>query len=120
MLDGRGDAFEVLHRPQAYEKIEKLTKRNVKRTNAAPYGCGQRTFDANQKFAESFDSVVRQPFIKFVFCRLACEYLKPRDLLLAVEGFLDRCIEHARTRCPNVWPGAVSANERNDRLIRHI
>ena len=40
MLDGRGDPFEVLHRPQAYEKIEKLTERYVERTNAAAYRRG--------------------------------------------------------------------------------
>ena len=39
MFDGRGDAFEVLHRSQANEKIEKLAKRDVKRANPAADRC---------------------------------------------------------------------------------
>ena len=120
MLDGRGDAFEVLHRPQAYEKIEKLTERHIERTNAAAYRRCQRPFDANQKFAERFHCVIRQPFVEFVFCRLTREYLKPRDLFVAAVRFFDRCIKHTNAGCPDIRPRAVPTDEWDDRLIRHV
>src|SRR5260370_33829249 len=48
------------------------------------------------------------------------ENLKPADLLFPVVCFFDRCIEDAHARGPDVRPGAVPANERNDRLVRDL
>src|SRR5436309_6245995 len=62
MLNGRGDAFEVLHRPQTNEKIQQLPQRNIQRTNTAAYRRGQRTFDSDQIFVERFYRIVWQPF----------------------------------------------------------
>src|SRR6266487_4818210 len=118
MLERRGDAFEVLHRPQAHKKIEKLPQCHVKRANAAADRSGQRTFDADQIFAECFHGIIWQPVIEFVFRRLTGKNLKPGDLLLSAKRFLDRGIEHVFARRPDVRPGAISPNERNDRLIR--
>src|SRR5437879_2728663 len=120
MLNGRGDAFEVLHRSQAHEKIEKLPQRNIQRTNTAAYRRGQRTFDSDQIFAERFYRIVWQPFIEFVFRCLASKDLKPCDFLFPGVCLFNRSIEHTDTRRPNIWSGPVSADERNDRLIRHI
>ena len=116
----RGDALEVLHRPQANEEIEHLPQRDVERTNAAADRSRQRTFDADEIFAERFDRVVRQPFIEFVLRCLAGENFEPRDLFSAAVRFFDRGIEHAHARGPDVRPGAVAANKWNDRMIRHI
>ena len=58
VLDGRGDAFEILHRSQANEKIEKLSQGNIERTNAAANWRRQRTFDTDEKFAKRFNRVV--------------------------------------------------------------
>src|SRR5207248_7219851 len=52
VLDGRGDAFEILHRSQANEKIKKLSQSNVERTNATANRSRQRTFDTDEKFAK--------------------------------------------------------------------
>ena len=120
MPDGRGDAFEILHGPQAYEEIEKLTKCHIERTNATANRRCQRTFNANQKLTKRFHRVVGQPFIEFVLCRLPREHLKPRDLLLVAESFFHGGIEHAHTRCPDIWSGTVPADERNDRLVWHL
>jgi len=38
MLNGRRDTFEVLHRPQTNEKIEKLPECDIERTNAPATG----------------------------------------------------------------------------------
>src|SRR4029077_15617127 len=120
MLKGRGDAFEVLHRSQENEKIEELPQRNVERTNAPAYRRGQRTFDSHVIFAERFYRVVWQPFTEFVLCCLARENLEPRDLFSAAVRFFDCSIEYAHARGPDVGPGSVSADKRNDRLIRDI
>src|SRR5260370_40933408 len=48
------------------------------------------------------------------------ENLKPADLLFPVVCFFDRRIEDAHARGPDVRPGAVPANERNDRLVRDL
>src|SRR5205807_8141166 len=58
MLDGRGDAFEVLHRPQTNEKIEKLSERDVERPNSTAYRRCQRTFNPDEIFAKRLDRVV--------------------------------------------------------------
>ena len=47
MLDGRGDAFEVLHRPETHEKIEQLPQRNIERANTAAHWRSQRSFDSD-------------------------------------------------------------------------
>src|SRR6266567_2040906 len=87
MLERRGDPFEVLHRPQAHKKIEKLPQCHVKRANAAADRSGQRTFDADQIFAECFHGIIWQPVIEFVFRRLTGKNLKPGDLLLPPNAF---------------------------------
>ena len=120
VLDGRGDAFEVLHWPQTNEKIQQLPQRNIERANAAAHRCSQRTFDSDQILAERFHCVVWQPFIEFVLRGLAGEDLKPRDFLFPGVRFFNRSIEHTDTCRPNIRPGPVTADERNDRLIRHI
>ena len=120
MFDGRGDAFEVLNWPEANEKIQQLPQRNVERANAATHGRGQRSFDSDQILAERFHRVVRQPFIELVLRCLTGENFEPRDFLPAAICLFDCRIEHAHTRRPDIRPCPVSANERNDRLIRHI
>ena len=120
MLDWRWHAFEVLHRPEAHKKIKQLSQRDIERANAAAHGSSQGSFDSHQILAESFDCVVRQPFIKFVLCCLTSENFEPRDLLFSAVCFFDCGIEHAHTRRPDVRPRAIAADERNDRSIGHI
>ena len=120
MLKRRGDASEVLHRPQANEKIEELSQRNVKRTNPSSHRCGQWAFDPHVILAERLNGIIRQPFTEFVLCCLAGENLKPRNFLSTAVRFFDCGIEHALAGGPDVRPGAVSADKWNDRLIRHI
>ena len=120
MFHGRGDAFEVLHRSQANEKIEKLPERDVERANPAAHRCRQWAFNADEKFAERFNRIVRQPFIEFVLGHLPGENFEPRNFLFTAESFLDRGIEHAHAGRPDIRSGAISANERNNWLIRNL
>src|SRR5262249_58566521 len=102
MLDGRGDAFEVLHWPQTNEKVKQLPQRHVERADSAADRCGQWAFDSDQILAERFYGVVWQPFIEFVFRGLTGEHLKPRDFLFSSVRFFNRSIEHADTCCPDI------------------
>ena len=120
VLEGRGDTFEVLHWPQANEKIEKLPQGDVERANPATDRRGQRPFDSDQKFAERFHRIVGQPFTEFVLRCLTGENFKPRDLFLAAKSFFDRGIEHPHARGPDVRSRAISTNEWNDGLFRNI
>ena len=119
VLHGRGDALEVLHRSQADEQVEHLPQRDIQRADAAADRRRQRAFDADEILAKRVDRVVRQPVIEFVLRRLPGEDLEPRDLLLPAIGFLDRRIEHALARRPDITPRPVAADERNHRPIRH-
>ena len=47
------------------------------------------------------------------------EHFLPNDLPLAAVGLRDRRVEHALARPPDIGPGAVAFDERNDRPIRH-
>ena len=120
MLHRRRHAREPLHRAEADIQIEHLPQRHVQRTNAAADRRGQRSFDANEIFAERFDRVIRQPVIEFVLGRFPGEHFKPGDLALAAVGLLHRGIHHLHARGPDVGPCAVTSNERDDWIFRHI
>ena len=80
MLHRRGHALEILHRPQADEEIEHLPQRDIERADAAADRRRQRSFDADEIFAERLDRVIRQPVIELVLRRLSREDFEPRDL----------------------------------------
>src|SRR5207248_10447139 len=101
-------------------KMEKLPDGDVERTNTATDRRRQRTFDADQIFAERIQRVVRQPGIEFVLGRLTREHFEPCYFLFVAERFLYRGIEHAHARRPNVGAGAIASDARNDRVVRHI
>src|SRR5207302_11440173 len=117
-LYGGGNAFEILHRPQTNIQIEQLPQRDIQGSNPAADRSSERPFNADQIFAKRPNRVIRKPGIKLVLGRLAGKNFKPRDFPLAAVSFLDRGIEHARARGPDVRPGSVAANERNHGVIR--
>ena len=53
MLHRRGDAGEILHRPQANVEVEHLPQRDVQRADAAADRRGQRAFDARRDIRET-------------------------------------------------------------------
>ena len=117
-LYGRGNTFEILHRPQTNIQVEQLSQRDIQGSNPAADRSRQRAFNADKIFAKRVDRVIRKPGIKLVHGCLAGKNFKPRDFLLAAVSFLDRGIEDAHARGPDVRPGPVAANERNHGVIR--
>ena len=67
--------------------------------------------------ADGLERVVRQPLAVLLLGLLAGRHLEPRDLLLAAERLLDGGVEHADARAPDVGPGAVTFDIRNDRIV---
>ena len=94
---GEGTPVKYCTGPQANVEIEHLPQRDIERADAAADRRGQRAFDADEKFLERLDRVVRQPVVEFVLRRLAGEDLDPRDLLRAAVRLLHRRIEHTRS-----------------------
>ena len=120
VFHGRGHTLEILHRPQTNEEIEHLPQRDIQRADPAADRRRQGTLDPDQIFAKRRHRVVRQPVIEFVFRRLTGEDLEPRNLSLPAVSLFDRGIHHPHARRPDIGPGAVAANKRNHRMIRHV
>jgi hypothetical protein len=119
MFDRRGNALEILHRPQADVKIELLAQFDVEGADAPADGRGQRPFDADQKFLEGLDGFLRQPGVEFFEGLLAREDLEPGNLAFAAVSLVDGRVEHPLAGGPNIRPGAVAADERDDGMIGH-
>ena len=117
MLDRARHAGEVTHRPQAYVEVEHLAQRDVERADAAADWRGERSFDADQEFAEGLDGFVGQPGLPLVERLVAREHFHPRDLALAAVDFLDRVVEDVLRRAPDVGAGAVAFDKRDDRAV---
>jgi hypothetical protein len=115
-LHRRGHALEPAHGPQAHVEIEDLPHRDVQRADAAADGRRERALDADEIGAERIERRIRQPVAGLVERLLAGEHLVPRDLPLAAVRLVDRGIEHAYRRAPDVGAGAVALDERNDRV----
>ena len=120
MFHGRGYAVEILHRSQANVEIEHLAQGDVQGADTATDRRREGAFNANQKFSERFDRVIRQPVVELVFGRLSGEHLEPGDLAFATVRLLHRGIEHALAGVPDVGAGAVAPNEWKDGIIRNV
>src|SRR6185436_8699549 len=71
-------------------------------------------------FPERFDRVIRQPVVELVLGGFAGKDFEPSNFSLAAVSLLHRCVEDALAGSPDVRPGAVAANERNNGVIRHV
>src|SRR6185369_7704153 len=125
LLDRRGNALEVTNRAQTGVQIKQLAKSYVKGADSTADRCGQGSFDANQKLPEGLDSLVRQPGLVAHFLAEQVEWLftgidfHPADFSPAAVDLFDCSIENAYRGLPDIDPGTVAFDERNDRVVRH-
>jgi len=117
MFDGRGDALEPHHRPQAHIQVEHLAERDVERADAFAHRSGQRAFDADEVILERLDGFVREPVVEFLERLLTGPDFEPFDLALTGIRFLDGGVEHADAGGPDVRAGAVATDERKGWVI---
>src|SRR5688572_29419401 len=120
MFHRRGNAREVLDGAKANIEVEHLSEGDVQGTNAATDRSGEGTFDSDEIFLEGLDRVVWQPVVEFVLGGFAREHFEPGDLAFAAVGLFHRCVENALARRPDIRSGAVTADERNDRVFWNV
>src|SRR5690242_13779287 len=119
MFHRRWHALEPLDGAKADVQVEQLAQGDVEGADAAAdRGC-QRAFDANQVLPKRFYGVVRQPVIIPLLGCLPSKDLEPGNLPLAAVSLLDRGVEYALARRPNVRPCPISADEWNHRINRY-
>ena len=115
-----GRALEVAYRAQADVEVQHLAQRDVERADSAAHRRGQRPLDSDQVFLERLDGLVGQPVVELVEGFFACPHFHPRDLALAAVDLLDRVVEDVLRGAPDVRPGTIALDERNDRPLRHL
>ena len=120
MTHRTGHAGEPAYRPQAYVQVEDLAQRHVQAADAAPHGRGQGPLDAHQVFPETFYRFIRKPAFRKVEGLFACQYLVPRDAAVTAVRLVDRGVENALSRPPDIRSRAVAFDERDDRLGRDV
>src|SRR4051812_21745100 len=119
MLHRRGRAV-VLHGPHAGIKIEDLPERDVQRPNAAANRRSERSLDADTELTNSSNGIIRKPIVELCLGLFTCKDLVPCDLPLPVISTVYCCVEHADRCFPDIAAGAITLNERNDWVVRHI
>ena len=70
--------------------------------------------------AKGLDRLVRQPAIELLEGLLARIDFHPGDLALAAVNLFDRVIENVLRGAPDIRPGAVALDKRDDRLVRNV
>ena len=113
-------ALEIAHGTQADVEVEQLAQRDVERADTAAHRRRQRSFDPDQIFLERLDGFVGQPGVELVERFLARPHFHPRDLTLAAVNLLEHVVEDILRGAPDVGPGAVTLDKRNDRPRRHV
>ena len=117
VLDGGRHALEPADRAKADVEVEQLAKCHVERPDAAADGGRQRSLDPDQVVAERRHGLVGQPGGVELVRLLTRVHFHPLDLPLAAIGFLHGGIEHAHAGAPDVRPGAVTFDEREDGAV---
>src|SRR5882672_4574717 len=125
MLDGRGNALEVAHGPEADVEVEDLAQRHVERAEALPDRRGQGALDGDQIVSDDVERLLGQEIGRAVLAvdrvrLLPGVDLGPRDPLLARIGLLDGGVQHPDRGRPDVRAGAVALDEGDDGTVRHL
>ena len=88
--------------------------------DAAAYRRGEGAFDGHEVVLDGRERVAGKPLAGAVVGLLPGEDLKPDDLAAAAVGFLHGTVEHVLGGTPDVRPGAVPFDERDDRMVGHV
>ena len=119
MFHRRRHAFVPADRAEADEEVEHLPQRYVQRPDAAAHRRRERSLDADQVVTKGLDGIVRQPIVELLEALLTRVDLEPGDLPLAAVSLRDRGVEDAHAGTPNIRTGAVTFDERDDRIVRN-
>jgi hypothetical protein len=116
-LHGGRDPLEPADRPEADVEVEELAQGDVQRADAAADRGREGPLDADEVLPEGLDRLVGKPRPEVVVGLLAREDLHPGDLPLAAVGLLDRGVQDAHGRAPDIRSRAVALDEGDDGIV---
>ena len=120
-LVGAGGAGVVAAGAHAAVEIKDLAQGHVQGADAATDRCGERALDRHAVGADRREGVLRQVLIGAVEVAglIAGVHLEPLDPARAAIGLCHGRIQHLLGGGPDVHPGAVAADEGDDRVVGH-
>src|SRR5207244_983039 len=113
------NALEVAHRADAGIQVEQLAQGHVEGPDPAAHRGRERALDGDAVRPDAVERGVGQPASRLLEGLFTGEHFQPLDATLAAGGLVDRRVEHAARRAPDVGSRAVSLDERNDGVVRH-
>ena len=116
-----GRAFVVAAGPDTAVEVENLSQGDIQRADPTTHWGGEGPLDRHTEAANRFQGVFRKVLIGAVEVAgfITGIDLEPLDRLFAVVRLSHSRIEHLLGGRPDVYSGAVAANERNDRIVPH-
>lgn len=116
-----GRAFVVAARTNAGIQIKELAQGHIQRADAATHWSGEGPLDRHAEVADRLEGVFRKVLIGAIKITglITGINLEPLDRFLTFVGLSHRRIEHLLSGGPDVHSGAVTANERDDRIVRN-
>jgi len=109
-----GHALEIADRPDAGVQVEHLAQRHVEGADPSPHRRRERAFYGHAVRPDGVQRGLGKPVPHLLEGLLPGQYLEPIDLTLTAGHFLDEGVEHAPGGAPDVGPGAVAFDERDD------
>src|SRR5438309_4863585 len=114
-----GHALEIPYRPDAGVQVEHLAQRHVEGADPSPNGRRERAFDGHAVRPAGLERGLGKPGPDLFEGLLAGQHLEPIDLPFGAGHLLHRGVEYAPGGAPDVGPGAVAFDERDDGVARH-
>src|SRR5256712_2021828 len=114
-----GHALEIAYRPDAGVQVEHLAQRHVEGADPSPNGRRKRAFDGHAVRADGLERGLGKPGPDLFEGLLTGQHLEPIDLAFAAGHLPHRGVEYAPGGAPDVGPGAVAFDERDDGVARH-
>src|SRR6185437_2505991 len=114
-----GHALEVAHRPDAGVQVQHLAQGDVEGSDPPADGSGQRTLDGHAVRADGVQGGLGKPVPDLLEGLLTGQDLEPIDLPFSAGHLPDNRVEHPPGGAPDVGPGAVALDKRNDGVVRY-
>src|SRR5437660_1494714 len=114
-----GHALEIAYRPDAGVQVEHLAQRHVEGADPSPNGRRERAFDGHAVRPDGLERGLGKPGPDLFEGLLAGQHLEPIDLPFGAGHLLHRGVEYTPGGAPDVGPGAVAFDERDDGVARH-
>jgi hypothetical protein len=116
-VTGDGVPWRVADRAHARVEVQHLAQRDVQAADAAADRRRQRSLDGHLVRAHGLERVGREPLTRQILRLLTGEHFEPRETPGSAERLLHCRVEDAHARAPDVGPGAIALDERDDGIV---